>query len=52
MKNMHNHQSFMVAVVRETLRKHVVSADVVCGEKRQRDAFSNLEDDHGAEAQV
>ena len=52
LENMHKNQSFMVAVVRETLRKHVVSAGVVCGEKRQRDASSNLEDDHGAEAQV
>ena len=40
----------VMAAVRKTLRKHLVSADVVSGEKRQRDAFSDLEDDPGLEA--
>ena len=39
------HQGVMVAAVRETLRKHVVTGDAVCGEKRSRDLFSDLDDD-------
>ena len=47
--SVHYHQALMMAAVRETLGKHLVSADVVSGEKRQRDAFSDLEDDPGLE---
>jgi 8-oxo-dGTP pyrophosphatase MutT (NUDIX family) len=44
------HQGVMVAAVRETLRKHVVTGDAVCGEKRSRDLFSDLDDDAMADA--
>ena len=40
----------MMAAVRKTLRKHLVSADVVSGEKRQRDAFSDVDDGTELEA--
>ena len=50
--NVHHHQCLMVVAVRETLREHVVSATAVSGEKRQRDAFSDLEDDPGIEHAV
>ena len=51
-ENMYHDQCLVVAAVRETLRKHVISADVVCGEKRQRGASSDLEDDPGIEHAV
>ena len=38
----------MVVAVRETLREHVVSATAVSGEKRQRDAFFDS-DENAAE---
>ena len=49
-QNVHYHQCLMVVAVRETLREHVVSATAVSGEKRQRDAFSDVDDGTELEA--
>ena len=42
----------MIVAVRETLRKHAVSATAVSGEKRARDEFSDIEEDNGFEAAI
>ena len=49
-EKVHYHQALMVVAVHATLREHMVSATAVSGEKRARDAFSDVDDGTELEA--